>query len=43
MWNYNKNICKHPINNLEISEKKRFYETIKDITPKNYNKIQVIG
>ena len=34
MWNYNKNICKHPINNLEISEKKRFYETIKDITPK---------
>ena len=34
MWNYNKNICKHPINNLEISEKKRFYETIKEITPK---------
>ena len=34
MWNYKKNICKHPINNLEISEKKRFYETIKDITPK---------
>jgi len=34
MWNYNKNICKHPINNLEINEKKRFYETIKDITPK---------
>ena len=34
MWNYNKNICKHPINNLEISEKKRFYEAIKDITPK---------
>ncbi len=34
MWNYNKNICKHPINNLEISEKRRFYETIKEITPK---------
>ena len=34
MWNYKKNICKHPINNLEISKKKRFYETIKDITPK---------
>ena len=35
MWNYKKNICKHPINNLEISEKKRFYETIRDITPEN--------